>query len=126
MIADAQPHHDGFACDLHQPEQRPAVGSREAPCHRVVRADPMDAQGSRPRLGPLMGASVQRGTEDLMYGLHEQFAVLVGQAAQVDQETRRANILHSPAPRSATSASIESYTLPSGTSSPDRGGCLLS
>jgi hypothetical protein len=82
----------------------------------------MDAQRSRQRLGPLVGASVQRGTENLRYGLHEQLMMLVRQAAQV----RRANILHSPAPRSATSASIESYTLPTGTSSPGRDGYLLS
>ena len=39
---------------------------------------------------PPCGASVKRGTENLMHGLHEQLAVLVRQAAQVDQETRRA------------------------------------
>src|ERR1035437_5429022 len=74
----------------------------------------------------LWGASVQRGTENLMHGLHEQLAVLIRQAAQIDQETRRANILHSPAPRSATSAYIESYALPSGTPSPGRAGYLFS
>jgi pyruvate/2-oxoglutarate dehydrogenase complex dihydrolipoamide acyltransferase (E2) component len=40
-----------------------------------------------------------------MHGLHEQLAVFVRQTAQVDQETRRSNVLHSPAPRSAASAS---------------------
>jgi hypothetical protein len=37
-----------------------------------------------------VGASVQRGPENLVYRLHEQLAVLVRQAAQVNQETRRA------------------------------------
>jgi peptidoglycan/LPS O-acetylase OafA/YrhL len=33
VVADAQPYHDRFACDLCQPEQRSAIGSGEAPCH---------------------------------------------------------------------------------------------
>jgi hypothetical protein len=126
VVADTQPYHDRFACDLCQPEQRPAIGSREAPRHRVVHADPVDAQRPRPRDRPLVGASVQRGTKNLMYGLREQLAVFVRQAAQVDKETRRPNMLHSPSPRSATSASIESYTLPSGMSSPGPDGRRLS
>ncbi len=72
-----------------------------------------------------MSTSVQRRAENLMDGRYEQFAVLIRQTAQVDQETSRANILHSPVPRSATSASIESYTLPSGMSSPGADGWLL-
>jgi hypothetical protein len=54
VVADAQPYHDRFACDLCQPEQRPAIGSREAPCHRVVHADPVDTQRPRPRHRPLV------------------------------------------------------------------------
>src|SRR5580698_359421 len=64
--------------------------------------------------------------ENLVHGQPEQLAVLVGQAAQVRQETRRPDVLHSPTPRSASSSSIESYTLLSGTSSPGRDGCLRS
>ncbi len=77
-----------FPCDLGQPEQRPAIGSREAPCHRVVHADPVDAQRPWPRHRPLVGASLQRGTQNLMHGLREQLAGLVRQAAQVDQLRR--------------------------------------
>ena len=74
VAANSQPHHDRFACDLCQPEQRPAAGSCEAPGHRVVRADPVHAQRPGPRRFPFMGASIQRGTKNLMHGLHEQLA----------------------------------------------------
>jgi hypothetical protein len=49
MVADAEPHDDGFPVNLGQPEQRPAIWRGKAPRHRVVRANPVDAQGPRPR-----------------------------------------------------------------------------
>jgi hypothetical protein len=46
--------------------------------------------------------------------------MLIEKAAEIRQKAGRPDVLHSSGPRSASSASIESYTFPSGTSSPGR------
>lgn len=73
-----------------------------------------------------MGASLQCRTEDIVHYLDELLTVLVWQSAQVSWEAGGTDILHWSKSRSATSSSIDSYTLPTGTSSPGREGYLAS
>jgi hypothetical protein len=82
----------------------------------------VDAQGPWPRCSAGVRAIVQSRTQHLMDRVGEHLAVLIRKAAEVRQEARRPDVLHSSGPRSASSASIESYTFLSGTSSPGRDG----
>src|ERR1700730_4005038 len=126
VIADPQPDDDRIARYLCQPEQCPAVGAGEAPGHRVVPADPVDAQCPGPRCSASMCPSVQGGTQQLMDRSGEHLAVLVRKAPEIRQEARRPDVLQPSEPRSASSASMESYAFPSGASSPGRDGYLTS
>ena len=61
VIADPQPDDDRIARYLCQPEPCPAVGAGEAPGHRVVPADPVDAQGPGPRCSASMCPASRAG-----------------------------------------------------------------
>jgi len=73
-----------------------------------------------------MCPSVQGGTQQLMDGSGEHLAVLVRKAPEIRQEAGRPDVLHPSELRSASNASMESYTFPSGASSPGRDGYLAS
>jgi hypothetical protein len=94
--------------------------SSSSPCR------PVDTQGPRPGNSTGMRPSIQSRTQQLMDRDSEHLAVLIRKAAEVHQEAGSPDVLHSSGPRSASSASIESYTFPSGTSSPVRDGYLAS
>ncbi len=94
VIPNAQPHQDGFTCDLRQSEQGPAVGSREAPCHRIVRSNAVNTQRFRPWHSARMRTSLQRRAEYIVHRLGEQLAVLLWQPTQIRQEARCPDVLH--------------------------------
>lgn len=73
-----------------------------------------------------MCPSVQGWTQQLMDRGGKHLAVLIRKAPEICQEARRPDVFHPSEPRSASSASMESYTLPYGASSPGRDGYLAS
>jgi len=73
-----------------------------------------------------MRPSVQGGTQQFMDSSCEHLAVLVRKPPEIRQEARRPNVPQPSEPRSASSASMESYTFPSGASSPGRDWYLAS
>jgi len=79
-----------------------------------------------PRMRRKYVPSVQGGTQQVMDRSGEHLAVLVREAPEIRQAAGRPDVLYPSEPRSASSASMESYTFPSGASPPGRDGYLAS
>jgi hypothetical protein len=116
VIADPEPDEDRLAAEFFHAEQGAPVRPGEAPGHRVVHTDSVDAQRPWPQAGPGVRACVERGTEQGMHRLDEHLAVLFWQPSQIGQEGQCSEVLHWSSWRSASRSSIESYSLPVGSS----------